>query len=87
MNDANYDDWNDFYGEKNKNKKKKKIKQAKKISNFAEKVIFYLECEWEIRVVDYPTAIQDKVLAAIDAANGENVANTASKISMEVIPI
>lgn len=56
---------------------------------FTEKVLDYLYQEWEIDLVDYSHDVQNRAIDMVDMmrARGENIPNTAGKISMEVIPL
>lgn len=55
---------------------------------FTQKVLNYLEVEWEIRLLDYPHHVQDRAIDMIDTLKGkENVPNAAARVSMEKIPI
>lgn len=71
----NYDDYNDFHGH-----------DLSKLE-FADRVISYLEEEWEIVLSDYPIHIQTKVLDIIQKSKDMNVPNVAAKISFEAIPL
>lgn len=56
---------------------------------FTEKVVDYLYQEWEIDLVDYSHDVQNRAIDMVDMmrARGENIPNTAGKVSMEVIPL
>lgn len=73
--DPNYDDYNDFHG-----------RDISKLE-FADRVISYLEEEWEIVLTDYPIQIQTKVLNIIQESKKLSVPNLAAKISLEAIPL
>ena len=80
MNEANYDDYNDFHDCAD--------------SVFVENILNYLFMEWEVDISQYPHEIQlktgeliAKVKNAVDSGYAANIPNIAAKIAMEVIPI
>lgn len=74
-NDPNYSDYNDFHGH-----------DISKLQ-FADRVISYLDEEWEIFLTDYPIQIQTKVLNIIQESKNLNIPNLAAKIAFEAIPL
>jgi len=103
MNDPNYNDWADFYGEKNGDKSKYE-KFVEKIFNenenrpavirnpgckFTEAVLAYLDYEWELNVIEMTIDIQTAVMDFIDEmkAANRNVVNTAGDIALKIIPL
>ncbi len=93
MNDTNYDDHDDFYsGFLEKALRRWKDTNPCVIRNpgckFTEKVLDYIQFEWEVEVTHCSHEVQNKIMDVIDAMKGNNnIPNTASKIAMEVIPI
>lgn len=98
MNDPNYDDFNDFFGEEKAKKFLEDVFGPEDTDpcvirnpgcKFTEKVLDYLFYEWEVEVTQYPEEIQTTVMDLLDAmkASGQNVPNIASKIAMEIIPL
>lgn len=103
MNDPNYDDHDDFYAKLWKKQKKEARRFIEEVfgpddtnpcvirnpgCKFTEKVLDYLEWEWEVEAIHCPHEVQNKIMDMIDAMKGKNnIPNTASKIAMEVVPI
>ncbi len=98
MNDPNYDDYDDFFGE---DKAKKFLEDVfgpddtnpcvirNPGCKFTEKVLDYLFFEWMVDLINYSHDIQSKAMDLIDAMkkSGQNVSNTAAQIAMEILPI
>ena len=98
MNDPNYDDYDDFFGE---DKAKKFLDEVfgpddtnpcvirNPGCKFTEKVLDYLFFEWMVDLINYSHDIQSKAMDLIDAIkkSGQNVPNTAAQIAMEILPI
>lgn len=90
----NYDDFYDFYdtdedaniGENIENEDPMTLNVE---CEFTEKVLAYLNNEWEVELMDYPVDVQAAALDMIDEMKGagDNVANTAGKIAFSVIPL
>ena len=97
MNDPNYDDHDDFYGEDDKARFIEDIFGPDDTNpcvvrnpgcKFTEKVLDYIFSEWEVEVTQYSHDIQNKVMDMIDAVKGKNnVPNTAAVIAMEILPL
>lgn len=98
MNDPNYDDHDDFYGEDDKARRFIEDIFGPDDTNpcvvrnpgckFTEKVLDYIFFEWEVEVTQYNHDIQNKVMDMIDAVKGKNnVPNTAAVIAMEILPL
>lgn len=75
MNEANYDDYNDFHDCTD--------------SVFVENIFNYLFMEWEVDISQYPHEIQFKAVELIAKVKNAsaNIPNIAAKIAIEVIPI
>lgn len=74
MNEANYDDYNDFHDCTD--------------SVFVENILNYLLMEWEIDISEYPHEIRVKTGELIAKVGvSANIPNIAAKIAMEVIPL
>jgi hypothetical protein len=98
VNDPNYDDYDDFFGE---DKAKKFLDEVfgpddtnpcvirNPGCKFTEKVLDYLFFEWMVDLINYSHDIQSKAMDLIDAIkkSGQNVPNTAAQIAMEILPI
>lgn len=93
----NYNDWADFYGEKNDlNEFLREVFGSEDedrpaiIRNpgciFTENVLDYLEFEWMIVLAEFPIKIQNKAMDFLDKlkSRGESVQNTASKIARKI---
>lgn len=98
MNDPNYDDYDDFYGEDDKARRFLEEVFGPPDTNpcvirnpgcrFTEKVLDYIFWEWEVEVTQYTHEVQNKVMDMIDAMKGNsNIPNIAAKIAMEVLPL
>lgn len=101
MNDPNYYDHDDFYGEQKSDKMRDFLSKIfgpddenpcvirNTGCRFTEKVCDYIHREWEVDVIQYSHEIQNQIMDMIDAmkAEGQNIPNTAAKIAMEVLPL
>lgn len=88
MNDPNYDDHDDFFRDLLGPDDTNPCVIRNPGCKFTEKVLDYIFWEWEVEVTQYPHDIQNKVMDMIDQMKGKNnVPNTASVISMEILPL
>lgn len=79
MNDPNYNDYFDFYGEDDKYLEKNDI-----IDPFEQLVYDYLESEWMVDIDDELQQKTKKFIAEMKN-NNQSVPNTAARIVFEII--